>query len=130
MAKPSESAKPYRDGARFVCRKRTELSAHTRSLQHIEPRFRVWIRAIAPKQRRHINGKTSVANPTRKSRDVRADARHLSHHDDTRTTTRDIDSPRRALQGDKPPIKIIERIVGCRFKSSIHGLYHASKAPR
>jgi hypothetical protein len=71
-------------------------------------------RAVAAKQRGHVDGKTRIAHPAAETRDMRADARHLGHDDHGRARAGHVHLFGHAIERDLARGEIFE---GDRLRS-------------
>src|SRR5262249_58365056 len=79
MRLPGKSPQPLRYRTGFICGECTKFGADACVLINRKPFLRACDATVPTEERGHVDGETRIANPSAETRDVRADARHLSH---------------------------------------------------
>jgi hypothetical protein len=106
-----QCTQPVDDGAGAPAGKGAELLADARPLEDWPGELGCGVGAVHAEERREENREARVPHPPGEPRDVRADAGHLGHDDDSRAGAGDVHSPRVAAILEAAGIEVGERVA-------------------
>src|SRR5262245_20395733 len=111
MRLPCKGPQPLRYGTGRICGECTKFRADACLLIDRKPFLRACDGTVPTKERGHVDSETRIANPSAETRDVRADARHLSHDDYRRTRTRNMHDLGHVAERDLAPCEVVEGVI-------------------
>src|SRR5262249_10581364 len=111
VSKPCQRSQPSRHRARFIGGEGAEFGTYASALEDSRARLRAWYGAIAAKQGGHVNREPGIPNPTGETRNMRADARLLRHHNDCWPRAGHVHRFDNTVESDFTTLEVLKCIV-------------------